>query len=109
MFDCVLPTRLARHGMALTASGRINLKNARYRRDLGSLDLECSCEACAGYSRAYLSHLIRENEMLGHRLTTLHNVYFVSDLCRQARVAIGAGRYGEFMERWISRYTDAAL
>src|ERR671915_1034172 len=68
MFDCVLPTRLARHGAALTAGGRINLRNARYRRDLAPLDPECSCEACTGYSRAYLAHLVREDELLGHRL-----------------------------------------
>lgn len=106
MFDCVLPTRLARHGMALTRGGRINLKNARYRRDLGVLEAECSCEACTGYSRAYLSHLIRENEMLGHRLVTLHNVHFMGELCRRARDAIGEGYYGEFMRRWIQRYTS---
>jgi queuine tRNA-ribosyltransferase len=104
MFDCVLPTRLARHGTALTAGGRINLKNAPYRRDLGPLDPECSCEACTGYSRAYLSHLVRENELLAHRLVTLHNVSFVSELCRQARAAILEGRYQEFIEGWISRY-----
>ncbi|HZY56373.1 MAG TPA: tRNA guanosine(34) transglycosylase Tgt [Rubrobacteraceae bacterium] len=104
MFDCVLPTRLARHGTALTAGGRINLKNAPYRRDLGPLDPECSCEACKGYSRAYLSHLVRENELLAHRLVTLHNGSFVSKLCRQARAAILEGRYREFMEGWISRY-----
>jgi queuine tRNA-ribosyltransferase len=106
MFDCVLPTRLARHGMALTNDGRINLKNARYRRELGSLDPECSCETCdSSYSRAYLSHLVRENELLAHRLVTLHNVFFVSELCRKARAAILEGRYAAWMEGWISRYT----
>jgi queuine tRNA-ribosyltransferase len=104
MFDCVLPTRLARHGMALTNAGRLNLKNASHRRKLGPLDPECSCEACIGYSRAYLSHLVRENEMLAHRLVTLHNVQFVGELCRRARAAISEGRYGEFMEAWVSRY-----
>jgi queuine tRNA-ribosyltransferase len=107
MFDCVLPTRLARHGMALTAGGRLNLKNASYRRDLGPLDPECSCEACIGYTRAYLSHLVRENEMLAHRLVTLHNVHFVGELCRQARTAIAEGRYREFMQTWISRYAGS--
>jgi queuine tRNA-ribosyltransferase len=107
MFDCVLPTRLARHGMALTAGGRINLKNASHRRDLGPLDPECSCEACIGYSRAYLSHLVRENEMLAHRLVTLHNVHFVGELCRQARTAIAEGRYREFMQTWFSRYAGS--
>jgi len=104
MFDCVLPTRLARHGTALTAEGRLNLKNASHRRYLGPLDPKCSCEACTGYSRAYLSHLVRENELLAHRLVTLHNVHFVGELCRRARRAISEGRYGEFMEAWVSRY-----
>jgi queuine tRNA-ribosyltransferase len=105
MFDCVLPTRLARHGAALTPDGRLNLKNARYRTDLGSLDPECSCEACTGYSRAYLAHLVRENELLGHRLLTLHNVRFTVNLCRQARTEILAGRFGAWSRSWISRYT----
>jgi queuine tRNA-ribosyltransferase len=106
MFDCVLPTRLARHGAALTDGGRINLKNVPYRRDFGPLDQGCSCEACStGYSRAYLSHLVRENELLAHRLVTLHNVFFVEELCRRARAAIQEGRYESWMEAWISRYT----
>ncbi len=104
MFDCVLPTRLARHGMALTRDGRLNLKNARFRRDFGSLDPECSCEACTDFSRAYLSHLVRENELLAHRLVTLHNVTFAGDLCRGAREAIRGGRYAAWMEGWVARY-----
>ena len=104
MFDCVLPTRLARHGAALTAEGRLNLRNARFRRDLGRLDPECGCEACTDYSRAYLAHLVREDEILGHRLITLHNVYFMTDLCRRARGAITGGRYDEWSRAWISRY-----
>jgi queuine tRNA-ribosyltransferase len=104
MFDCVLPTRLARHGAALTADGRINLKNAAYRQDLGPLDPECSCEACTGYSRAYLAHLVRENELLGHRLLTLHNVYFTVDLCRRARDEIVTDNYERWADAWISRY-----
>jgi queuine tRNA-ribosyltransferase len=104
MFDCVLPTRLARHGAALTADGRINLKNAAYRQDLGPLDPGCSCEACTGYSRAYLSHLVRENELLGHRLLTLHNVYFTVDLCRRARDEIVTDNYERWADAWISRY-----
>ncbi|HKH75334.1 MAG TPA: tRNA guanosine(34) transglycosylase Tgt, partial [Rubrobacteraceae bacterium] len=108
MFDCVLPTRLARHGMALTRDGRINLKNTRFRRDLGPLDPECSCEACTGFTRAFVSHLVRENELLAHRLVTLHNVTFVGDLCRGAREAIREGRYGAWKGEWISRYTGAS-
>src|SRR5215211_4453303 len=104
MFDCVLPTRLARHGAALSPEGRLNLKNARYRRDFGPLDSVCSCEACTGYSRAYLAHLVRENELLGHRLVTLHNVRFTVDLCRQARREISTGRLKAWSRDWISRY-----
>jgi queuine tRNA-ribosyltransferase len=104
MFDCVLPTRLARHGAALTPDGRLNLKNARFRRDFGPLDPECSCETCTGYSRAYLSHLVREDELLGHRLLTLHNVHFTAALCRRARAEISAGGFAGWSEAWISRY-----
>ena len=107
IFDCVLPTRLARHGAALTSDGRLNLKNARYRRDLGPLDPECVCEACTGFSRAYLAHLVRENELLGHRLVTLHNVRFTADLCRRARDEIVAGNYERWARAWISRYAGS--
>jgi queuine tRNA-ribosyltransferase len=105
MFDCVLPTRLARHGAALTPDGRLNLKNARYRTEFGPLDPECTCETCTHYSRAYLSHLVRENELLGHRLITLHNVRFTVDLCRQARQEIRAGQFESWSRAWISRYS----
>jgi queuine tRNA-ribosyltransferase len=104
MFDCVLPTRLARHGAALTPDGRINLRNAPFRRDFGPLDPECSCETCVGYSRAYLSHLVREDELLGHRLLTLHNVHFTVALCRRARAEILAGNYESWSRGWIERY-----
>jgi queuine tRNA-ribosyltransferase len=107
MFDCVLPTRLARHGTALTADGRINLKNAGYRRDFGPLDPECPCETCTGYSRAYLAHLVRENELLGHRLITLHNVHFTVELCRQAREEILGDHFEEWTRAWVSRYAGS--
>ena len=106
MFDCVLPTRLARHGAALTPDGRLNLKNAAHRQDLGPLDPGCPCEACTGFSRAYLAHLVHENELLGHRLLTLHNVRFTVDLCRRAREEIVAGHYEAWSRAWISRYVD---
>jgi len=106
MFDCVLPTRLARHGAAMTARGRINLRNAKHRRDLGPLDPECSCEACTGYSRAYLAHLVREDELLGHRLLTLHNVRFTVELCRRAREEILVGGFEEWSRAWMTRYTS---
>ena len=106
MFDCVLPTRLARHGAALTPDGRLNLKNAAYRQDLGPLDPGCPCEACTSFSRAYLAHLVRENELLGHRLLTLHIVRFTVDRCRRAREEIVAGHYEEWARAWISRYVS---
>lgn len=104
MFDCVLPTRLARHGSVLTRDGRLNLKNARFRRDFSPLDGECACEACSGYSRAYLAHLVREDELLGHRLLTYHNVHFVTALCREARERIEAGEFEAWAEEFGRRY-----
>ncbi len=107
MFDCVLPTRLARHGSALTSGGRLNLKNARFRRDFGPLEPECACEACSGYSRAFLSHLVREDELLGHRLLTYHNVHFVTELCREARERIKAGDFEGWMEGFRHQVSGA--
>ncbi|CAN5821553.1 tRNA guanosine(34) transglycosylase Tgt [soil metagenome] len=107
MFDCVLPTRLARHGAALTPDGRLNLNNASYRRDLRPLDSECSCETCTDYSRAYLSHLVREDELLGHRLVTLHNVHFMMDLCRQARQRVLKNEFNDWAHNWKARYSGS--
>lgn len=108
MFDCVLPTRLARHGAVLTAGGRLNLKNSRFRRDFGPLEAGCACEACRDYSRAYLAHLFRENELLGHRLLTLHNLTFMGELCRRARDEIRAGSFERWSRDWVSRYLGDA-
>ncbi|MBA2374823.1 MAG: tRNA guanosine(34) transglycosylase Tgt [Rubrobacter sp.] len=105
MFDCVLPTRLARHGSVLTKDGRMNLKNAMFRRDFSPLDSECGCEACSEYSRAYLSHLVREDELLGHRMLTHHNVHFVTELCREAREHISAGDFEGWMENFKRRFS----
>jgi queuine tRNA-ribosyltransferase len=88
MFDCVLPTRTARTGSATTWEGRLNLRNARYARDGQPLDESCDCPACTRFSRAYLRHLVNQNELLGHRLLTLHNLRFLLELTRGAREAI---------------------
>jgi len=77
MFDCVLPTRNGRNGQALTSHGKVNIKNAEYQKDFGPLDPECSCVTCKGYSRAYLSHLFRCQELLVLRLLSLHNIHFL--------------------------------
>jgi queuine tRNA-ribosyltransferase len=93
MFDCVLPTRTARTGSALTWEGRLNLKNARFAGDPRPLDEGCSCPACARFSRAYLRHLLNQQELLGLRLLTLHNLRFLLDLVAGARAAIERGAF----------------
>ena len=96
MFDCVLPTRNGRNGHLFTSRGTLRLRNSRYRRDTRPIDPSCGCYACRHYSRAYLSHLDRCNEILGARLNTLHNLHFYQDLMRGLRTAIRAGRLDAF-------------
>ncbi len=96
MFDCVLPTRNARNGWLFTRYGDIKLRNSRYRTDTTPPDETCGCPACRKFTRAYLHHLQRVNEILGARLNTIHNLYFYLDLMRHAREAIAAQRFGEF-------------
>jgi queuine tRNA-ribosyltransferase len=96
LFDCVLPTRNARNGQALTWGGRVNLKQHRHLRDQSPLDARCDCPVCARYSRAYLRHLTRAGEILGARLITQHNLCFYGALMRAARQAIAEGRYAAF-------------
>ncbi len=103
MFDCVLPTRLGRTGSALTWSGRCNLRNAGYARDPRPLDESCSCPACAGFSRAYLRHLVNQQELLGLRLLSLHNLHFVCALTAAARSAVCAGRLADFRRETLER------
>jgi queuine tRNA-ribosyltransferase len=103
MFDCVLPTRLGRTGSATTWEGRLNLRNARFARDDGPLQEGCGCPACTRFSRAYIRHLISQDELLGLRLLTLHNVSFLLELCREARRAIIAGRFRSFSEAALER------
>jgi queuine tRNA-ribosyltransferase len=95
MFDCVLPTRLGRTGSALVPGGRINLRNATYATDGRPLVDGCACPACAGFSRAYIRHLITQSEISGLRLLTVHNLHHVLDLAARARAAIAAGRFGD--------------
>ena len=98
MFDCVLPTRTARTGSALTSEGRINLRNARFVRDERPLEEGCPCPACSRFSRAYIRHLVNQAEVLGLRLLTLHNLFFLLDLTSRARVAIERGRLSALKE-----------
>ena len=96
LFDCVMPTRHARNGHLFTSSGIINIRNAVHQADTGPIDAACSCSTCSRYSRAYLRHLDRCNEILGLRLATLHNLHFYLQLMRQIRAAISAGQFAQF-------------
>ena len=93
MFDCVMPTRHARNGHLFTSAGVINIRNAVHQRDTGPIDPACGCSTCRHYSRAYLRHLDRCNEILGVRLATLHNLHFYLELMRRIRAAIAAGQF----------------
>jgi queuine tRNA-ribosyltransferase len=97
LFDCVLPTRMGRTGTALTSHGRLNLRNARFARDPGPLDERCACAACTRFSRAYVRHLVNQQELLGLRLLSLHNLQFLLDLTAGARAAIEGGRLADFV------------
>jgi queuine tRNA-ribosyltransferase len=103
VFDCVLPTRNARTGGALTWEGQLNLKNARFARDQRPLDEDCSCPACARFTRAYVRHLLNQQEILGLRLLSLHNLRFVLDLVAGARTAIERGELRSYKEEALAR------
>ena len=105
VFDCVLPTRLARTGSAFTSEGRLNLRNARFTADLGPLDPQCDCPACRGFTRAYLRHLVTQKEMLGAQLLSLHNLRVLLRLTADARAAISAGRFAEFANHVAELYS----
>ncbi|MGB3050600.1 MAG: tRNA guanosine(34) transglycosylase Tgt [Polyangiales bacterium] len=103
LFDCVLPTRNARNGQALTWGGRVNLKQTRHRNDESALDARCDCSVCTTYSRAYLRHLFKADEMLGPRLLSLHNLHFYGALMRKAREMIRVGELGAWVEATLAQ------
>jgi queuine tRNA-ribosyltransferase len=105
MFDCVLPTRTARTGSALTAEGRLNLRNARFARDELPLEEGCDCPACVRFTRAYIRHLVNQNEVLGLRLLSLHNLRFLMKLTQDAREAIERGGFADFKRQRLERLT----
>jgi queuine tRNA-ribosyltransferase len=104
MFDCVLPTRIARNGTCMTSSGRLVIRNAQYAEDFGPLDAECSCYTCLHYSRAYIRHLVKADETFGIRLTTYHNLHFLVELMRQVRHAIMEDRLLDFRDHFFAKY-----
>ena len=103
MFDCVMPTRHARNGHLFTHTGVLNIRNAAHTSDTGPIDPECGCYTCQHYSRAYLRHLDKCNEILGARLNTLHNLHFYLDLMRRMREALDEGRFGAFARETLGR------
>ncbi|HEY4543548.1 MAG TPA: tRNA guanosine(34) transglycosylase Tgt [Tissierellaceae bacterium] len=104
MADCVLPTRIARNGAAMTSNGRITIKNAKFKRDFTPLDHECDCYACKNYTRAYIRHLFTVNEILGARLLTIHNLHFLLKLMENIRTAIKEDRLLEYREEFYNSY-----
>ena len=106
MFDCVLPTREARHGRAMTRDGSVNLRNAKYTEDFTTLDAECHCYCCENFTRSYLRHLVMSKEILASTLISIHNLAFLTDLMAGARKAIetGGGAYEEYKRDTLARY-----
>lgn len=104
LFDCVLPTRLARNGALLTPTGRINMRSAQFAEEIRPVQEDCSCYTCRTFSRAYLRHLYKAGEISALRLGTIHNVHFMSALMQQIRTAIASGRFADFRQAFLSRY-----
>jgi queuine tRNA-ribosyltransferase len=101
LFDCVIPTRLARHGAVLVQGERWNIKNNAYRLDFGPLDPTCDCECCTGFSRAYLNHLVRSKEILGYTLLSIHNITELIRFTTRIREAIFRGTFAEEFADWL--------
>jgi len=104
MFDCVLPTRIARNGTTMTSSGRLVVRNAQYAKDFSPLDHNCDCYTCKNYSRAYIRHLLKADEIFGLRLTSYHNLYFLVNLMKNIRQAIQEDRLLEYQEEFFAQY-----
>jgi queuine tRNA-ribosyltransferase len=105
MFDCVLATRIARHGTLLVPTGRVNIRNAQYEHDPRPVQEDCTCYTCQRFSRAYLRHLFRSEELLGLRLATIHNLHFLLDLTARIRASILAGAFMSFQEAFLAGFT----
>jgi queuine tRNA-ribosyltransferase len=108
MFDCVLPTRVARHGGLFTREGRVNIKNARFRASHEPIEISCDCYTCRNYSAAYVHHLARTEEQLYYRLGSIHNIRFMLRLARELRAAILAGTYTRYRDEFLARYIPAS-
>ena len=106
MFDCVLPTRIARNGTAMVREGFLTIRNAPFAEDFRPIDETCDCYACRNYSRAYIRHLIKADEIMGGRLLSIHNIRFLERLCAEIRQAINEDRYGDFRDEFMRNYSD---
>jgi len=106
MFDCVLPTRIARNGMVFTSEGKLSIKNKRYERDFTPLDHKCDCYVCKNYSRAYLRHLFKANEILSSMLLSYHNIYYLVNMMKEIRLAIDEDRFEEYRAKFYSDTGD---
>lgn len=106
LFDCVLPTRIARNGRVMVSDGYITIRNSEYARDFKPIDPNCTCYTCRNYSRAYIRHLIKANEILGLRLTTYHNLYFLTNFMAMVRQAIEEKRFAEFYRGFWARFKE---
>ena len=104
MLDCVFPTRVARNGMAMIHTGRMNMKNKQYERDFRPIEESCGCYTCRNYTRAYIRHLYKSEELLVFRLVTIHNLYFLLQFMRDMREAIVQGNFSEFREHFMEHY-----
>ena len=104
MFDCVQPTRIARHGLYFSKKGMVSIKQARYEHDFGCIDPECKCKVCTTYSRAYLRHIFREQEILSSMLASYHNLYFLQNMIREIRQAINEDRFEEYRRRFLEDF-----
>jgi queuine tRNA-ribosyltransferase len=104
MFDCVLPTRLARNGTAFTETGTMNLKNNPYRLDQRPIEEGCACDTCQTFTRGYIRHLIKAEEILGLRLITIHNLHFYLNLMQRIQNAIEEGTFAQFREKFVAGY-----
>ena len=106
MFDCVLPTRIARHGALMTSKGRVNIRDQKYEEDFTPLDDECDCYTCRNYTKAYLRHLYKCDEAFGKRLLSIHNIRFLIHLMEEARTAIKEDRFGNFKDEVLRKFGD---
>lgn len=104
MFDCVFPTRVARNGMAMVHTGHMNMKNKKYEKDFSPIEEECQCYTCKNFTRAYIRHLYKAEELLAFRLVTIHNLFFLLQFMRDMRASIINGSFTVFRENFWAEY-----